>query len=96
MGSIAVIDILFNGIGVIGVGLILFAYFALERGDLKSDQLSYPVMNLVGAVLLLISLSHTPNIPSIIIELCWMAISIYGIQKILRRRNTQKNEQSRK
>lgn len=76
-------DFLFNMIGTVGVALIVLAYFLLEHGKLKSDQMLYPLMNLVGALLLLVSLYWTPNIPSIIIEIIWVSISIYGIMKIL-------------
>lgn len=77
-------DILFNTIGTVGVFLILLAYFLITRGKLTGESLKYHLLNLVGASLLLISLMWDWNLPSVIIELCWIAISIYGLTKIYR------------
>jgi hypothetical protein len=80
------VHLFFDVVGTIGVILILLAYFLIQTEKLTSDNLWYPGLNLAGAVLLLTSLYWTPNVPSIIIEICWMAISIYGIITILRRK----------
>jgi hypothetical protein len=77
---------LFDITGLLGVSLILLAYFLLQIERLRSEVLGYPVLNLVGAVLILVSLTHTFNLASFVIEVCWIAISLYGIAKILRRR----------
>ena len=79
-------DIFFDSVGLVGVGLILLAYFLLQMGKCASHHLAYPVMNLVGAVLLLISLWWSWNLPSVIIEICWIVISIIGIIKICRKK----------
>jgi len=72
-------DIIFNIIGISGVALILFGYFLLQGGKIDTTNLSYHLLNLIGAILILISLYWKPNIPSIIIEICWINISIYGL-----------------
>ncbi len=77
---------MFDLIGLVGVVLILLAYFLLQTEKLAADQLRYPALNLVGAVLILISLTKTFNLASFVIEICWVGISLYGIVKILRRR----------
>lgn len=77
---------IFDTIGIIGVLCILAAYFLLQTEKIRSDELRYPVLNLVGAVLILVSLTHTFNLASFVIEICWIAISLYGIAKILRSR----------
>lgn len=75
-------------IGLFGVGCVLGAYFLLQTEKIRSDELAYPVINLVGAVLILVSLMRTFNLASFVIEICWIAISVYGIVKILGRRET--------
>lgn len=77
---------IFDTIGIGGVLLILAAYFLIQTGKLSAEALPYPVLNLVGAVLILVSLTHTFNLASFIIELAWIAISVFGIVKILRKR----------
>lgn len=73
-------------IGLIGVSLILIAYFLLERASLRPHQLSYLFLNLFGAILVIISLFYTWNLPAFVIEAAWAAISIYGIFKALRKK----------
>lgn len=78
------IDLIYNAIGLFGIALIIIAYFFLQKGKLKSDQYAYPVLNLIGAAMHLISLYRFYNLPSVIIEIFWIAISIYGIIKARR------------
>jgi len=71
-------------LGILGVGCIISAYFLLQFGKIKADELKYPITNLIGSVLILLSLLHTWNLPSFIIEVCWIGISLYGIKKIIK------------
>ncbi|MEM9668121.1 MAG: hypothetical protein AAF950_04275 [Pseudomonadota bacterium] len=66
-------------IGYVGVALILVAYAGIQSGRLAVDTLSYPLLNGIGAVGILFSLIFHPNIPSIVIEIAWLAISVFGI-----------------
>ena len=79
-------DILFDTIGIIGVALILVAYYLVTHGRVQADQLSFHGMNFLGAILIFVSLMHTPNIPSIILEICWIIISLMGMRKALKAR----------
>ncbi|MCE3231850.1 MAG: hypothetical protein K0R98_107 [Rickettsiaceae bacterium] len=77
----ATIDFLINAIGTLGVAFILVTYFLLQSGKIKSNQLSYSVLNLIGSSLILASLFKFWNLPSVIVEAFWVLISIYGIYK---------------
>lgn len=68
--------------GVIGTALIVIAYFGNQQGWLAANDWRYPLANLVGAVLILISLITEWNLPAAIIECFWAAISIYGLMRI--------------
>jgi len=70
-------------LGTLGVGVIVLAYILLQIGRLRSDQLSYSVMNAVGATLILISLYYDFNFPSFVVEFFWLIISLFGIGKYL-------------
>lgn len=76
-----IIDLLPDAIGILGVVVILWYYFLLQLGKCNADSLSFSVGNLVGAVLLLISLWYSWNLASVIIEVVWCLISLYGIIK---------------
>jgi multidrug transporter EmrE-like cation transporter len=80
--STELVDFLYNATGITGIALIIIAYFLLQVGKISSTSLSYPLLNLIGAVLHLISLYRFYNLPSVIIEIFWIAISVYGIIKI--------------
>lgn len=47
----------------------------------KTEDWRYPLVNLVGAVLILLSLIAAWNLPAAIIETFWAAISVYGLMK---------------
>ena len=70
-------------LGTLGVVVIVLAYFLLQTGRMRREQLAYSVMNGVGAVLILISLYYTFNFPSFVVEFFWLLISLYGIGRYL-------------
>jgi hypothetical protein len=70
-------------LGTIGVGVIVVTYLLLQLGRIKSEQLVYSLLNGVGAALILISLYYDFNLPSVIVEVFWLVISIFGILKYL-------------
>lgn len=76
-------------IGTIGTGLIVVAYFILQKGTMKGDDWGYLWLNLIGAIMLLYSLFWSWNTPSVIIEIFWIGISVYGMGKKLRTKNEQ-------
>jgi len=80
------LDILSNIIGTAGVFCILLAYFLMQTDKISSKGIKYSAINLTGAILILISLYRHWNLPSAIIEVCWIAISVYGIYKALKKR----------
>lgn len=70
-----------DGVGISGVTLILIAYFLLQIEKLSGQGLGYLLLNACGACLILVSLSQTFNLASVVIEICWLAISLLGLTK---------------
>lgn len=66
-------------LGTTGVALIILAYAAVQARRMKSEQLSYSILNLVGAFLILVSLRYNFNLASFVIEIFWILISLWGI-----------------
>ena len=71
-----------NVIGLFGSALIVTAY-AYSNLAQQLNLLLFNSINLGGAVLLLISLTVNFNLPSVVLELVWIAIAIFGIGKAL-------------
>ena len=70
-----------DAIGLLGVAAILLAYFLLQAGHLRGHALSYQLMNAFGALLVLVSLLYAFNLSAFLMELAWLAVSIYGIAR---------------
>ncbi|HET8552437.1 MAG TPA: hypothetical protein VFM97_08195 [Gammaproteobacteria bacterium] len=74
-----------NGLGLLGVFLVLLMYFLLQIGRIRAESLAYSLVNACGSVLILISLYFFFNLSSAVIETAWLAISLFGIYRALRR-----------
>ncbi|PLY07692.1 MAG: hypothetical protein C0625_05820 [Arcobacter sp.] len=78
-------------IGFIGMLFIVYAYFLLQIKKYTITSFSYQVLNLVGAILLLISLFVHFNLGSFIIEVFWIIITLYGMYKNLKEIKNEKS-----
>jgi len=73
-----------NVVGLMGSALfvIAFAYSNLAR---SMNFVLFNALNLVGAILLLYSLSVHFNLAAAVLEVCWAAIALFGLLRALRR-----------
>ncbi|MDA0378053.1 MAG: hypothetical protein O3C45_02780 [Bacteroidetes bacterium] len=76
-------------VGTLGVTIIILAYAATQARRLKPEQLLYSLANLIGAAMTLVSLIYNFNLASVIIEIFWILISLWGIVLWLRHRRTE-------
>jgi hypothetical protein len=65
--------------GLLGVAIMLWAFFLLQAGKLRGDAFAYQLMNAVGAAAVLLSLVNDFNLSAFVIETCWVIISVYGM-----------------
>lgn len=73
--------------GLIGVALVLVAFFLLQAHKLSGQGYTYQVMNLLGAFGILLSLIFGMfNLSAFVQELAWFLISVYGIVRGVRAR----------
>jgi predicted membrane protein len=70
---------IYQWLGFIGMVFVVIAYLFLQTNKYTIRSIQYQLLNLVGAILLLISLFVHFNLGSFIIELFWIIITIYGI-----------------
>lgn len=72
-----------NLIGFAGAAVLMAAYFANQQRWLSSEDWRYPALNFVGSAMIFVSLWFEWNFPSVVIEVFWAAISLWGIVKSL-------------
>lgn len=67
--------------GTAGVVLIIIAYFMLQVGRWGAQDLRYTLFNLIGALLIILSLVFDFNLSAFLMEAAWVVISLIGIYK---------------
>jgi hypothetical protein len=76
--------------GFLGAAIIVVAYFAMQQRWLNALDWRFPAANLLGSLMILVSLWFEWNFPSVVIEIFWALISLMGLARSLaerRRRN---------
>ena len=76
---------LYEAAGLLGVAFYLGSYAALQMRMIGAEGYSYPLFNFMAASLVLISLFESFNMPSLIIQISWITISLYGMITLLMR-----------
>ncbi len=82
---------IYQWIGFLGMAFVIIAYLLLQTHKYTIASLQYQLLNLIGAVLLLISLCVHFNLGSFIIEIFWILITLYGLFKNLKKDTTDKD-----
>lgn len=73
-------------VGLLGDAVVLAAYYGLQSGRMRGDGLAFQWANIVGCVLITVSLMYDFNLAAMVIELAWIAISVYGLMRGIRMR----------
>ena len=73
-------------IGFAGVIVVLITYALLATGRLSNNDWRYPVLNIVGTLGIAYSILFEWNMPSMVSQLVWIAISIVGIMRIAKQK----------
>ncbi len=77
--------------GYIGVALVLLAFLLLQAHKLHGNGLTYQLLNVFGALGVLLSLVFGSfNTSAFVMEAAWLLISIYGIVRGLRVRREER------
>lgn len=77
-------------IGLTGVALLIITYALLQLDKIDPKGFWYSFNNLVVAILVTVSLIYTPNLASIVIEIFWFLISLYGVVMFFKRKDLTK------
>jgi|TARA_Y100000289_G_C3929647_1_gene155604 hypothetical protein len=81
-------------IGLTGVALLIVTYALLQLDKIDPKGFWYSFNNLLVAILVTVSLVYTPNLASIVIEVFWFLISLYGVVMFFKRKDLTNNKNS--
>ncbi len=68
-------------IGWAGAILILGAYALLSAGRLKSESLTYHLMNMLGAAGFVVNSGYNGALPSAAMNVVWIGIGVYALRQ---------------
>ncbi len=71
-------------LGSVAPVLFVYAYAMVSLGKWTPGMLRFHALNLVGALLVLLSLSEQWNLAICLLEGAWASISVYGMAKALK------------
>jgi hypothetical protein len=77
-------DLLLAAIGWAGAAVLLVAYALLSSSRLSGDGAVYQLLNLFGAVALMVNSAYNTAWPSAGLNLIWAAIGVVSLVKLTR------------
>lgn len=73
-------------VGLAGTASVLLGFFLLQTGKLHGQGIVFQLMNLLGALGILVSLHTNFNLSVFLLEATWALISGYGIWRGFQKR----------
>ena len=64
-----------------GVVVLLIAYGLVSTKRIEGDAVMYQLLNLVGAILLVVNSSYHDAYPSVVVNVIWAGIAIFALWK---------------
>ncbi len=71
-----------DALGVVGVLCILIAYAGATSGKLDARRAPALLLNLVGALLILVSLYFDFNLSAVLMEGAWALVAVIGLVRL--------------
>jgi hypothetical protein len=73
-------------IGLLGVTILIVTYAMLQFDKIDPKGFWYSFNNMIVAVLVTVSLLYSFNLASMVIEVFWFSLSVYGIWNYYRKK----------
>ncbi|WP_248959523.1 CBU_0592 family membrane protein [Sphaerisporangium perillae] len=74
--------LLIDILGMLGAGVLLYAYAMLSTRRMSGDSLAYQLLNLGGAIALMINSACHLAWPSAVLNLIWCGIGILALWRL--------------
>jgi hypothetical protein len=69
-------------IGWYGVGAILVAFVLLNFRTIGTDNLMYQLLNITGAVGVIVEASSRKDFQPVVLNIVWMLVALYGLLRL--------------
>jgi hypothetical protein len=77
--------LIMNVAGWTGVVLLLLAYILVSTRRVDGDTFTYQILNITGALLLIINSYYFGAYPSVGVNIAWIGIALFTLIKIIRK-----------
>ena len=77
---------LYSIIGLLGVLTVLVAYGLMTSGRIAASEARYQWPNVIGTLMILVSMIEQWNLPAFIANVLWVAIGVYSLVRIYKKR----------
>jgi len=75
-------ELLIELAGWVGTAALLLAYGLVSTRRLAGDSVPYQALNLVGGVLVLVNSFYHGAMPSVAVNVFWIAIGIFALSRV--------------
>lgn len=89
-------ELLFNILGVLGIVLLLFGFYRVNIGKWNNRSFWYEFDNFLGAVLIIAYQLYYHAYVTVIANVIWGAIALWGIIVFVRRVHSHRKRKSRR
>ncbi|GII75952.1 hypothetical protein Sru01_09340 [Sphaerisporangium rufum] len=76
------VSVLVDIVGMVGAGALLFAYVLLSMSKISGDGLVYQLINLGGAVALMVNSAYHFAWPSALLNLIWSTVGAFALWRL--------------
>lgn len=77
--------IFFNGLGILGSIVLLFAFYRVNSGRWNNRSLWYELDNVIGAALIIVYQVYYHAFVSVVVNIVWGGVAIMGLAVFFKR-----------
>ena len=75
-----------EALGWIGAVEVIIAYAFNSSGKMRSDSVTFQILNLTGAIFLIINTWYNAAYPSMVINVIWTGIALAALVRIYKKK----------
>lgn len=87
-------DIVFNLMGLVGAGMLLFGFYRVNIGKWTNKSVWYELDNLVGATLIIVYQIRYHAFVTVVLNAIWALVALWGLFVFFRRYHTHRKRRA--